>query len=329
MSAQHWVDLRRPRDVGALLSDGFGTYFRNFSTFLALAAVVVVPVQLILSGIGLKQLWAHYDKTPSAAATFLPIVVNWLITTPLVTAMTIYALLDLGEGRRPNAREAILRGLEIFTAVLVPVVLAALGIIAGLIALIVPGIYLAVRWYFVAQAVVVEERRGPAALQRSWELVSGSGWRVFGILIIASLAIGSATRALQTPFTAGASAANMAFIQLIGVMVTQILAAPAGAVIGALLYFDLRTRKELMAGGWGGPGGQWGYQQQWPPPPGQPPPPAQPGQSPPWPQQPRQPWPAQQPQPGQPPPPAPESPAPPGEQPPTPPPPPEDPTQRP
>ena len=298
MINRYWVDLRRPRDLGAILSDGFSTYFRNFGTFVAVAAAVVIPVQLILSGVGLKQLWAHYDKTPSAAAVFLPIVVNWLITTPLVTAMTIYALLDLGEGKKPRAREAILRGFEIFGALLVPVLLAAFGILGGFLLLIVPGIFLAVRWYFVPQAVVVEGERGATPLQRSWDLVRGSGWRVFGILVILSLAIGSATRALQTPFNLGASASKLAFVQLLGVMLTQTLAAPASAVIGALLYFDLRTRKEM---GPAAPTG-WGWQQQWPqqPPPG----------APPWQGQPQETWPAQHPQPDQPPPAAPESPAP-------------------
>ncbi|MEA2398758.1 MAG: hypothetical protein QOK25_2314, partial [Thermoleophilaceae bacterium] len=90
MSTPNSVDLRRPRDLGALLSDGFGTYFRNFGKFLAIAAAVVVPIQLILSGVGLGQLFSHYDKTPSLAVLILPSVVSFLVTAPLVTAMTIY-----------------------------------------------------------------------------------------------------------------------------------------------------------------------------------------------------------------------------------------------
>jgi len=301
VSAQNWIDLRRPRDLGALLSDGFQTYFRNFGTFLALAAVVVVPVQLILSGIGLKQLWAHYDNTPSVAALLLPLLVNWLVTTPLVTAMTIYALLDLGEGRKPSARRAISRGLEVFAPLFVVVLIAGIGIVAGFALLIVPGIFLAVRWYFVAAAVVVEDKRSADALTRSWALVQGSGWRVFGILIITALAIGAAIRGLSAPFNAGADAANLAFIQLIGVIVAQTLATPASAVIATLLYFDLRARREAPAPQWGAGGPGWPQQYGQQPPQGQPP----------WPQQPQQTWPAQHPQPDQPPGERPESPAPP------------------
>jgi hypothetical protein len=256
VNPRHWVDLRRTRDLGALLTDGFTTYFRNFITFVAIAAVVVVPVQLILSGIGLRELWAHYDKHPSVAALVLPTVVNFLVTAPLVTAMSIYALLELGEGRRPSAGRAIQSGLEVFAPLFPVVLISGIGIAAGLALLLIPGIFLAVRWYFVPEAVVVEKKRGTAALERSWELVTGSGWRVFVVLLMAALAVGAATGVLNQIFLAIADSTGRAVWQLVGVIVTQTLAVPASALIGALLYFDLRARREAPAAPpFGGPGG--------------------------------------------------------------------------
>ncbi|HEX8067601.1 MAG TPA: hypothetical protein VF520_13865 [Thermoleophilaceae bacterium] len=202
MSAQRArLDLRIPRDVGALLADGFTTYFQNFGAFLGIAAAVVLPVQLIVSGVGLEQLWSDYDATPEVAVLLLPVGVNLLVTTPLVTAMTIYALLELAEGRPPAARQAIDRGLQAFTPLLVAVLIAGVAIAASVVLIVLP-IFLAVRWYFVPQAVVVEGKRGTGALSRSWELVKGSSWRVLGILFMVSLAIGGATAAIQQPLAA-------------------------------------------------------------------------------------------------------------------------------
>ena len=52
-------------------------------------------------------------------------------------------------------------GFEAFTPLFAAVALAAAGIALGFVALIVPGVYLAVRWYFVPQTVVIEGARGP------------------------------------------------------------------------------------------------------------------------------------------------------------------------
>ena len=52
---------------------------------------------------------------------------------------------------------------------------------AGLVAFVIPGIWLAVVLYFASQAVVAEGRPPIEALRRSRELVRGQWWRVFGI----------------------------------------------------------------------------------------------------------------------------------------------------
>ena len=58
------IELERPRDAGALLRDSLVVYIRHFWTFLALGALVVVPSELIVSGVGLEQLSSGYDDTP-------------------------------------------------------------------------------------------------------------------------------------------------------------------------------------------------------------------------------------------------------------------------
>ena len=64
--------------------------------------------------------------------------------------------------------------------------LAALGILLGLL-LIVPGIYLFVRWYFVPQAVVLEGAHGAGALRASGRLVEGAWWRTLGLIVLVNL----------------------------------------------------------------------------------------------------------------------------------------------
>jgi hypothetical protein len=180
------IELGRPRDAGALLRDSLGVYLGHFWTFLALGALVVVPSELIVNGVGLDQLTGGYDSSPTFAEEAIPAVVSYLVVAPLITAICVYALQSVAAGGRAGAREAIVKGFEQFSPIFFAVLLAALGILLGAV-LIVPGIYLFVRWYFVPQTVVLETARGGAALRTSARLVDGLWWRTFGLIVLVNV----------------------------------------------------------------------------------------------------------------------------------------------
>lgn len=242
MSGAPRLDLSRPRDVGALLSDAFRLYFANFGTFVLIAAAVVIPANVIVSGIGLEQLTAGYDEDIDTTELAIPFAVSYLVTAPLVAAMTIHALLQAAAGQTPGARHSIGAGLDAFAAVFPAVLLAAAGVALGLLLFIVPGIYLAVRWYFVAQAVVIDRRRGVDALQRSSELVTGSWWRVFGIGLLVTV-IATIASLVSLPVSLVAEEVDRAVIALAGSIIAELIAAPFVAIVATLLYFDLSGRK--------------------------------------------------------------------------------------
>jgi hypothetical protein len=239
------LDLRRPRDVGGLIADGFNLYFREFRTFFVIAVAVVVPVELVVLGVGLGWFTSDYDSSPSVGENVIPLVTNFFVVAPLTSAMCIYALLDVADGRRPSAREAIQRGLDIFAPLLLVLLLFAAGVVLGFIALFVPGIYLAVRWTFYIQAVVVDGRRSTDALRRSAELVDGTWWRVAGITLAANFLVGGLSAVISAPFLAAARSTDQAVFQLIGQTLGGVMFAPAAALIMTLLYFDQRLRRGL------------------------------------------------------------------------------------
>jgi uncharacterized membrane protein len=163
--------------------------------------------------------------------------------TPIITAICIYALHSIAEGERPSRGQVFVAGFEAFTPLFGAVALAALGIAIGFLALIVPGVYLAVRWYFVPQTVVIEGARGPAALTRSGELVQGFWWRTFGLVLLANLAIAIPGFLLLTPFTAIAASTDQAIWALVGTIVTTSVTTPFVALYSTLLYYDLLARR--------------------------------------------------------------------------------------
>jgi Membrane domain of glycerophosphoryl diester phosphodiesterase len=236
------IELERRRDAGALLRDSLVVYVRHFWTFLALGALVVVPAELIVNGVGLAQLSSGYDSTPSVAEAAIPAAVSYLVVAPLITAICVYALQSVAAGGKPRAREAIVKGFESFTPIFFAVLLAALGILLGAI-LIVPGIYLFVRWYFVPQSVVLEGAHRASALRASGRLVEGSWWRTLGLIILVNVVALVVAVVIGAPFTSAADSADRALWALIGEIVAGSLVQPFGALFSTLLYFDLRERR--------------------------------------------------------------------------------------
>jgi hypothetical protein len=241
------IELERPRDAGALLRDSLLVYIRHFWTFLALGAVVVVPSELIVSGVGLEELTSDYDSTPAFAEAAIPAVVSYLVVAPLITAICVYALQSVAAGGSPRAREAMVRGFESFSPIFFAVLLAALGILAGAI-LIVPGVYLFVRWYFVPQAVVLEGAHGTGALRASGRSVEGSWWRTLGLIVLVNVVALMFAIVVNAPFTAAADNADRALWALIGEIVASSLVQPFGALYSTLLYFDLKARRRATLG---------------------------------------------------------------------------------
>jgi hypothetical protein len=236
-------ELERPRDIPTLFRDALAVYGGNLPAFLGISAAIVVPVQLIVSGVGLEQLTSSYDRSPPPVEAIVPTVVSFLIIAPLVTAACIHALRAVAEAGSPRAGAALVEGLEAFRPLFFAILLEAGGIAIGLAALVIPGIYLTIRWFFVPQAVVLEGKRGLQALGRSGEVAEGFWWRTFGIVILANLAASLPGFFFTAPFAALADRAGREVYALIGSIAAEVVTAPFVALLSTLLYYDLRARR--------------------------------------------------------------------------------------
>ena len=239
------LQLRQQRDVGTLFRDSLAVFGRHAWLFVALSAAVVVPAELVVQGVGLEMLTGSYDSSPTIAETAISTVVEFLVVTPIITAICIHALHTIEAGERPSPGRVLVAGFEAFTPLFAAVLLAAVGIALGFLALIVPGVYLAVRWYFVPQAVVVDGARGRAALTRSGELVDGFWWRTFGLVILANVVVAIPGFILLTPFTAIAESTDRAVWGLVGSAIATSITTPFVALYSTLLYYDMRARRAL------------------------------------------------------------------------------------
>lgn len=243
MSEPERLDLAKSRGTWDLLGDAFNLYFRNFPAVFAIGLAVVVPVQLIVSGIGLEELTSGYRESDNTAELLIPTIVSYLVVAPLIAAATIHLLKRLADRERPHAGRSIQAGLDVFAPVFLAVLLAGIGTAVGLVVLILPGIYVAVRWYFVPQSVVIDNTRSTDALRASWTLTNGFWLRTFGVIVLANIIAFLPASLVVLPLQALAESADRQAISLAGMILTEALTAPFVALVSTLLFFDIRARR--------------------------------------------------------------------------------------
>jgi hypothetical protein len=238
------LDLTRPRELGQLVEDSWRLFTTNLRLFVTVALLIVVPVDGLVLGVGLGDLWRNYESDPNVGPEALSAALRLLLIQPLVTAACIAAVMALSRGEQPSAAWSVARGFERWGAVLAAVLLAGLATLAGFVMFALPGIWLAVVLYFASQAVVAEDRAPLEALRRSRELVTGQWWRVFGIGLLFSVMIGVVGGTIAIGAQGAADASGRQIFMLAGTMLGDVVTVGFTAVAGTLVFFDLRSRQE-------------------------------------------------------------------------------------
>ena len=276
------VAALQPRRAGELLRAALELYGRHPLTLIALVAAMVVPLSVLnwkadCSRIQGCRITVRDGVVVSTAwwTTIVWLVVPILLAAvvgPLlaVTTRTITAQLV---GEHPGIRGALrlgrmrpdrLRQGAVLVVVLVAAILLLplpgmylstldgplpqLAAVAYLLVIVVAGLYVGVRLAMSVPAAVIEGRRWPQALTRSWSLVHGHWGQVVATLFLAWLATGL-VGALLAGLTAGPSGLLLGDGWLVRTLLQTALMSlvlPYVLAVWVLLYLDLRARKEYL-----------------------------------------------------------------------------------
>ncbi len=189
----------------------------------------------------------------------------------IVNAATLRAVADGYLGLTPDRKESLslaikrlgalvgvtlLQVLAIGLVFAIPIVLIAIGGnggvllgIAAVLAGLIVALWLGISWTAAIPAIMVE-RTGPAeALGRSMRLVSGRWWPVFGVVILVAIirSVIGAVAGIGSGaifFAAPDNFVLTATVDTLQSTLVDIVLLPFAASITAVLYFDLRVRKE-------------------------------------------------------------------------------------
>jgi hypothetical protein len=235
------LDLDEHRNLGELVGLTFTLFGRHLAVFLSLTLLVVAPIGIVVDGVWGGFLADGGDASAPLAATTVSFLFALVVIPPLVTALHVVVVQGLARGEEPVVGAALSAAASRLLPAVGAVVIYALAVTVGLILLIVPGIYLAVRWYFAAQAAVVDGLGPKAALVRSGELVDGRWWRVLGLVVVFSLITGTFS-AVSEALVRGVENGPLFVTAWI---LIQTVTLSLTAIFGTLLFFDLRARARL------------------------------------------------------------------------------------
>jgi hypothetical protein len=241
--------LPRRLGIGEILSTALQLYRRHWRTLLAIAAVVVVPVTLIQYLVGdLVRTQGETTRngvvetaTWSVGIAGLVAALAGILMYLVLTGAITRAVAAEVAGQDPSVEQSYRFGFHRLGSVLLVSVLVGLAIVGGLVLLIIPGIYIGIRLCVSIEALVVEGRRGTEAMGRSWGLVGGHWWHAFGTVVVGGLLTGIVNAVITAPF------GNTSwFVQAVAAAVATVVTLPYSALVGVLLYLDLRARKESL-----------------------------------------------------------------------------------
>ncbi len=279
----------RPLPLSELLDEAIRMYRSEFPIFFLVALVVGLPNLLfnfatgsykttgsIFNAIARGAVQTSGSTSPFVSpidfnpVPLIVVAVATIVAGPFLIGGLTAASVGVAEGRELNFGDVMQRVLnrywrtwgvvllEFLAAlglVIVAVVLflvPVLGLLVGLFGLLPLAIFLFIRWSVALPVIYAEETGSREGLARSWNLVRGHWWRVFGILFLSGILVAILAGALGLALgivafvIPGLSGDARGAVSVVAQTVASAAVSPVSAVITTLIYYDLRVRKEAV-----------------------------------------------------------------------------------
>ncbi len=239
--------------VGGIIRAAFDLYRKQAVTVWTIVALIVIPAQVLvflIERVSLSHPFAVNGTIYTQGSTAVPLItvaVIGFVSGVLVIGALAKALIDAYTGHPTDWRHSLRFAGEHLGPLVVLAIVTAILLGIGFVLLVIPGIYLTVAWS-VAVPALVFERIGPiAALRRSRELVSGRWWATFAALLVAFIAIiavGFVVGLILNGIASSSSVNLILILSAISRIIGALLTYPILAAVAAVIYVDLRARKE-------------------------------------------------------------------------------------
>ncbi len=242
-----------PRDAGELVNEAFLIFGRHLRRFIVLVAVVQVPVNIV-------SLLLGGGMVAYAVGGALGLFGSIIVYAMLVDAVGQHYVTGGVDVRRSYRKAwdriaslSILTGIAALALVAVAAPVTVIdNAVLFLVALIaVAAIAVVVYLSMAVQVVIVEHAKAFDALRRSYLLVRGRWWRVFGVIALFFLVGFGLSLVVALPIALVVGIANPVagslssdVLQFVSGVAVTLAVSPVIYIGGTLLYYDLRVRRE-------------------------------------------------------------------------------------
>lgn len=247
----------RPLSTGELLDRTFSLYRSHFGLFVgifALPHLIVFAFQCV--GVALQTPGNPLENAFLTMMWGLGALVLTVIVAAASQAATVVAVSDVHLDRPASVKDSFVQVKGEIPGVIGVSMLVGLGVGAGLIALIVPGVLLALMWSLSVPVKVLENKSVTDAMSRSSDLTKGDRGRIFIVwLLFIVLSIG-VSMLFQLPIEYAAGVGSRGALQrvsavwqvasLAATFISQCLVGPLATIAFSLVYYDERVRKEAF-----------------------------------------------------------------------------------
>jgi hypothetical protein len=182
-----------------ILEETFRLLARHLDLFTLIALTVWLPGHLVINYIDFFA--ASKDAADAAARSFRVALMVEAIFGPLVVASTLAALARIKREEPAGYPQALLDGLVAWPRVFIARLVVSALVLAGLVALVVPGVMILVRLAFVDALVVLDGTPLSVALKASNTLTAGRRLAIFwtgGFLFVTVFSLAMALSALAS-----------------------------------------------------------------------------------------------------------------------------------
>lgn len=224
-----------------LIKESFEIYKQKIRPILVLLLIfgIVAAIlggllggSMMFSALRLKDTGA--TEITNKALFFSPLVIGIFLVIGLWTIFIGFTFIILAvKPAGTKLKEIFQEAWKKFGQYLWLVILTGFFVILASLFLVIPGMIVAIYLSFYSYVFIIEGEKGMNALRRSWSLVKGNWWKVFGKLLLLNIIFGIIFILL--------SSVN----DLLG-SVFQLFWMPFNMIFFYLIYLELKKSKEIQ-----------------------------------------------------------------------------------